>query len=109
MVDGRLHYRLPTTSPGASTTRLSVPEPQFPAAPMRQGQRAGLPAAWERSAAATATALRGGAQAAPRHLGPVNEPLTPVDAARVLARTDTEHPEGWTAVERTFRDGHLET
>ena len=34
---------------------------------------------------------------------------TPVHAARALAWTDPEHPGDWTAVERTFRDGHTET
>ncbi|MFE7394851.1 IS701 family transposase [Streptomyces sp. NPDC057582] len=34
---------------------------------------------------------------------------TPVDAARALTWTDPEHPGDWTAIERTFRDGHTET
>ncbi|MGW0883475.1 IS701 family transposase [Streptomyces sp. NPDC002671] len=34
---------------------------------------------------------------------------TPADAARALTWTDPEHPGDWTAVERTFRDGHTET
>jgi hypothetical protein len=34
---------------------------------------------------------------------------TPADAARALTWTDAEHPGDWTAVERTFRDGHTET
>lgn len=34
---------------------------------------------------------------------------TPVHAAHALTWTDPEHPGDWTAVERTFRDGHTET
>ncbi|MET7794880.1 transposase, partial [Micrococcus luteus] len=34
---------------------------------------------------------------------------TPADAAGALTWTDPEHPGDWTAVERTFRDGHTET
>ncbi|WP_327348331.1 transposase [Streptomyces europaeiscabiei] len=34
---------------------------------------------------------------------------TPADAAGALTWTDLEHPGDWTAVERTFRDGHTET
>ncbi|WP_329295475.1 IS701 family transposase [Streptomyces sp. NBC_01455] len=34
---------------------------------------------------------------------------TPADAARALTWTDPLHPGDWTAVERTFRDGHTET
>lgn len=34
---------------------------------------------------------------------------TPADAARALTWTDPEHPGDWTAIERTFRDGHTET
>ncbi|MCX5103404.1 hypothetical protein [Streptomyces sp. NBC_00439] len=34
---------------------------------------------------------------------------TPVHAAHALTWTDPERPGDWTAVERTFRDGHTET
>ncbi|GGX48963.1 hypothetical protein GCM10010353_73240 [Streptomyces chryseus] len=34
---------------------------------------------------------------------------TPVDVARALTWTNPEHPGDWTAVERTFRNGHTET
>ncbi|MFD7607498.1 transposase [Streptomyces mirabilis] len=34
---------------------------------------------------------------------------TPVDAARLLAWQDAEHPGNWTRIERTFRDGHTAT
>ncbi|SOF02492.1 DDE superfamily endonuclease [Streptomyces sp. OV198] len=34
---------------------------------------------------------------------------TPADAAGALTWTDPGHPGDWTAVERTFRDGHTET
>src|SRR5205814_7858783 len=34
---------------------------------------------------------------------------TPVDAARELRWGGPEHPGDWTAVSRTFRDGHAET
>ncbi|MER6695013.1 IS701 family transposase, partial [Streptomyces minutiscleroticus] len=34
---------------------------------------------------------------------------TPVDAARLLAWEDAEHPGQWTRIERVFRDGHTRT
>ncbi|MET7718777.1 hypothetical protein [Streptomyces sp. NPDC005407] len=34
---------------------------------------------------------------------------TPVDAARLLAWRDPEHPGDWSRIERTFRDGHTAT
>lgn len=40
---------------------------------------------------------------------PANEAHTPIDAANALTWTDAEHPGHWTAVVRTFRDGHTET
>ncbi|MFI0928144.1 IS701 family transposase [Streptomyces sp. NPDC021012] len=38
-----------------------------------------------------------------------DEAHTPVDAARALTWADPEHPGDWTAIVRTFRDGHTET
>jgi hypothetical protein len=38
-----------------------------------------------------------------------DQPHTPVDAARALKWTDADHPRAWTAVVRSFLDGHTET
>ena len=40
---------------------------------------------------------------------PVDQPHTPVEAARALAWRDAKRPGDWTPVERHFRDGHTET
>jgi DDE superfamily endonuclease len=40
---------------------------------------------------------------------PVEDPHTPPDAARLLPWAGVDLPGGWTAVERRFRDGHIET
>jgi len=40
---------------------------------------------------------------------PADEPHTPIDAANALTWTDADRPGDWTAVVRTFRDGHTET
>ena len=53
--------------------------------------------------------LRGGAQAAPRYLGPSRPPHTPTEAAQALTWRDARRPGDWTPVERHFRDGHTET
>jgi hypothetical protein len=39
----------------------------------------------------------------------VDQPHTPIDAARALAGTDPDHPGDWRPVKRRFRNGRTET